>query len=85
MRRALPSRQNAVEGVAACVDTLDPSVAVKYTPLKHLNGNTVTFWSLALIPRLVTLYEWLYDSLGHSLSVEDAGAKSMSALFQELS
>ena len=85
MRRALPSRQNPAEGLSTCIDSLDDSADHQYSVLKHLSGTTAIFWSLTLVPRLVSLYEWLYDCQGHVLSQEESMTKSMGDLFKELS
>ncbi len=84
MRRALPSRQNPAEGLSACIDSLDEVAAQPFSVLKHLN-DTAIFWSLTLVPRLVSLYEWLCDCQGHVLSQEESMTKSMGDLFKELS
>jgi len=56
----------------------------QYDVLKHVVTGTAAFGALPLIPELVALYQWLYDSLGHVLTVEDAAIMPMTAVFDML-
>ena len=84
MRRRLPSRQNPADGLVACIDAQGDAGGNPYTMLKSV-GQTASMWSMALIPSLVALYEWLYDCQGYVLTEEAAQNTTMEQLFQSLS
>jgi len=83
MRSCLPSKVNPVGKLIAYVDKCAASGTAQYGMLKHLESGTASMNALAIIPDLVSLYEWLYDNLGYVLTMED-GMKPMSQIFEML-
>ena len=85
MRRRIPSRNKPVSALISYVDSLFGPAKDKYGLLKLLGGSSRGFWSMKLIPSLVSLYEWLYDAFGHVLTKDAAESTSMRDLFASLS
>jgi hypothetical protein len=79
MRALLPSREDPVSQLVSYVESA--KLGPQYTLLKHCQYGTVGFGHLFLIPKLVELYNWLYDNLGHRLTLEDAACVPMHAVF----
>jgi len=84
MRGRLPSRENPVDRLVAYISSLGKLASKSLDTLKHLQNETISFGHLSLIPRLVTLYEWLYDNLGHAITEEQAADMSIEAAFELL-
>ena len=82
MKKRLPSRENPVAVLGRCIDAMVAGpIKEQYELLKCLDGTTDNCWSLPLIPKLVSLYQWLYDALGNTITQEDAFSLSMQQVF----
>jgi hypothetical protein len=82
MRQRIAPQPAAVERLPLAIDQFGDSYPLRW--LKQVHGRTGQFKSLRLIPDLVTLYDWLYDTQAHVLTMEDANNLTMGRLFQEL-
>lgn len=84
MRLSLPAKSDPLDGLSSSLDTLPPRLRKKFDCLRSINSDTAAFWSMPLLPSLVTFYQWLYDSQAYVLTEDEAMKKTVGQLFAEL-
>jgi hypothetical protein len=78
LKARIPSPSRPLAKLATCLNTVStPQVNM----LKQLCSVGGSFGSLKLIPLLVSLYDWLYETQSYAISFEDSMTKQIGTVF----
>lgn len=80
MRGRLPEAVNPVQDLANSVQS---AALPQFRFLSLLHNSTVLFRHLQLLPDLVTLYDWLNDTLAFSMTMDDVLECKIGSVFRK--